>query len=112
MLNIRKIAQRATTISDIMEGREKVDKVDGIYHITDFDLVANSDGEVYAVCAINEKQFINGGMVLTKALSSIVEEFGNIEDAREQFRMEGGLNVRLERKKTQKGRDLTAVTIL
>lgn len=112
-INFKNIAQRETVISDIMTNRKKVDKTDGVINIEDFDLVANKDGEVYAVCAINEDEFINGGFVLTRIFTSIVEEYnGEKETAREDFRREGGLKVKLTRKKTRGNRDITAVEVL
>lgn len=112
-INFKNIAQKETILSDIMTDRTKVDKTDGEIHIHDFDLIANTKGEVYAVCAINERQFINGGFVLTRIFTSIVEECGgNIDYARSEFRKSGGLDVKLERKKTSSNRDITTVEVL
>lgn len=112
-INFKNIAQRETVISDIMTNRKKVDKTDGKFHISDFDLVSNQNGEVYAVCAINEDEFINGGFVLTRIFTAIVEEYeGNIERAREDFRDSAGLDVKLTRKKTRGGRDITTVEVV
>lgn len=111
--NFKKIAQQETTISDLMQGRTKVQKTDGVVHIEDFDLVANANGETYAICAINGTQFINGGFVLTRVFTSIVEEFeGDKERARYEFRESGGIDVKLTRKKTQAGHDITTVEVL
>lgn len=112
-INFKNIAQRETVISDIMTNRKKVDKTDGEVHICDFDVVSNGKGEAYAVCAINENEFINGGFVLSRIFASIVEEYsGNIEKAREDFREYGGLDVKLTRKKTKGNRDITTVEVL
>lgn len=112
-INFKNIAQQETVISDIMTNRSKVDKTDGKVHICDFDLVSNANGEVYAICAISESQFINGGFVLTRIFSRIVEEYhGNIEKAREDFRDSAGLDVELKRTKTRGGRSITQVTVL
>lgn len=112
-INFKNIARRETVISDIMESRNKVDKSDGIFHIEDFDIVSNTNGEAYAVCAINDREFINGGFVLTRIFTAIVDEYnGDIETAREDFRREGGLKVRLTRKKTRGNRDITTVEVL
>lgn len=112
-INFRNIAQRETVISDVMTNRKKVDKTDGNVHICDFDIVSNKDGEVYAICAINEDEFINGGFVLTRIFTAIVEEYnGDIEQAREDFKDAGGLDVKLSRKKTKGGRDITTVEVL
>lgn len=112
-INFKNIAQRETVISDIMTNRKKVDKTDGKLHICDFDIIANGKGEAYAVCAINEDEFINGGFVLTRIFTAIVNEYsGNIEKAREDFRDAGGLDVKLTRKKTKGNRDITTVEVL
>lgn len=112
-INFKNIAQKETIISDIMTNRKKVDKTDGTIHISDFDIVPNSKGELYAVCAISDETFINGGFVLTRIFTAIVTEYdGNIEKAREDFRNEGGLDVKLTRKKTKGNRDITTVEVL
>lgn len=112
-INFKNIAQRETVISDIMSNRKKVDKKDGSLHISDFDIVSNEKGEVYAICAINEDEFINGGFVLTRIFTAIVEEYnGDIATAREDFRESAGLDVKLTRKKTKGGRDITTVEVL
>lgn len=112
-INFKNIAQRETVISDIMTNRKKVDKTDGIFTIVDFDIVSNPSGEAYAVCAINDDEFINGGFVLTRIFTAILEEYeGDMASAREDFRNEGGLRVKLTRKKTKGNRDITAVEVL
>lgn len=111
--NFKKIAQQETTISDIMQGRTKVQKSDGTVHIEDFDIVSNTKGEAYAICAINDSHFINGGFVLSRVFTAIVEEFeGDKERARYEFRESGGIDVKLTRKKTQAGHDITTVEVL
>ena len=112
-INFKKIAKAATVISDIMETREKVDKIDGKYHIEDFDIIHNMSGEPYAICAINDEQFINGGFVLTRIFLDIVTEYdGDIAKAREEYRATGGLEVELKREKTKAGHDIVSVKVL
>lgn len=112
-INFKKIAQRETVLSSIMENRTKVDKTNGKFHISEFDIVANKKGEAYAICAISDTEFINGGFVLTKVFTSIVEEFnGNLERAREEFMESGGLDVELRKSKTSSGHDITIVSII
>lgn len=113
MIDFNKIARRETVISDIMESRVKVDKTDGEFHICDFDIVAGKEGEPYAVCALNSKEFINGGFILTRIFLAFVEDYEGHKDAcREDFRKSGGINVKLTRKKTRAGRDITTVEVL
>lgn len=112
-INFKKIAQNATVLSDLMAGREKTAKEDGIFTIEDFDIVSNPKGEAYAICAINEKQFINGGYVLTRIFTDIVAEYdGDIAAARDDYRKSELLKVRLTRGKTSAGRTITNVEIL
>lgn len=112
-INFKKIAQRETVLSEIMESRQKVEKKDGIVTIVDFDIVSNKDGEAYAVCAINDTEFINGGTILTNIFTSIVREFnGDIEQARAEYAKSEKLKVKLTKTKTKSGRDLTKVEVL
>lgn len=112
-INFKNIARKETVISDIMVNRRKVDKTNGVVHINDFDIVSNTNGEAYAVCAIGDEEFINGGFVLTRVFSAIVEEYhGDIETARHDFREAGGLDVKLTRKKTKGNRDITTVEVM
>lgn len=112
-INFKKIAKAATVISDIMETREKAKKTDGEFHIEDFDIVTSTTGEPYAVCAINDGKFINGGFVLTKIFLDIVTEYdGKVDRAREDFREAGGLDVKLKREKTRNGHDIVSVEVL
>ena len=112
-INFKKIAQRETVLSEIMESRQKVEKKDGIVTIVDFDIVSNKDGEAYAVCAINDTEFINGGAILTSIFTSIVREFnGDIEQARAEYAQSEKLKVKLTKTKTKSGRDLTKVEVL
>ena len=112
-INFKKIAKRNTVLSSIMESRTKVEKKDGKYHIEDFDIIAGKNGEAYAICAINDRNFINGGFVLTKIFEDIVREYnGDLEKAREDFVKDGGFDVELKREKTSTGHDITTVTVL
>lgn len=112
-INFKRIAQQETVLSDIMTNRTKVTKTDGKIHICDFDIIASAKGEAYVICAINEDQFINGGFVLNRIFTAIVEEYhGDVNRAREDFREAGGIDVRLERKKTKDGHDITTVEVI
>lgn len=112
-INFKKLAIKQTVLSDIYEGRTKVDKEDGDIHICDFDIVPGKMGNMFAVCALNDRQFINGGFVLTKIFTAIVDEYeGDITEAREDFRRSGGIDVRLTKTKTNSGNTLTKVEVL
>lgn len=112
-INFKKVAKQQTILSDIYEGRTKVDKENGDIHICDFDIVPGKNGEMFAVCAINDKQFINGGFLLTKIFTAIVDEYaGDITEAREDFRRSGGIDVRLLKSRTNNGNSITKVDVL
>ena len=111
-VNFKKIASQETVLSEIMEGRTKVQKEDGVITIVDFDMVADPKGEAYAVIAINDTEFINGGHVLTRIVTAFVEACGGIEQAREEYAKSEPIRCQLEKTKTQSGRTLTKVTIL
>lgn len=110
--NFKNIAQNATTLSDIMNNRTKVNKTDGEYTIVDFDVVTVK-GSTYALCAINDKEYINGGTVLTRVFQDIIACFeGDIEAAREEYKESEPLKVRLTRGMTKEGKNITTVDIL
>lgn len=120
-INFREIAVRETCLSDIMNGREKVDKKDGVYHVYDFDIIdiggtnpkTKLPREPYAIVAISDKEFINGGAVLTKIIKAIVDECGgDIEFARAEFRNSGGFDIKLTKGNTANGNNITMVDIL
>lgn len=112
-INFKKLAMKQTILSDIYEGRTKVDKENGDIHICDFDIVPGKKGEMFAVCAINDKQFINGGFVLTKIFTAIVDEYGgDLTEARKDFKESGGIRVRLEKSTTNNGNTITKVEVI
>lgn len=107
--NFKQFARESISLSDIYTNRTKLEKINGDYHIDDFDLVSGTSG-VYAICAVGDAHFINGGMVLTRIFTDIVAEFdGSVEVAREEFRKAGGLNVKLEMSRTKKGNNICKV---
>lgn len=112
MINFKQIAKSQTIVSDIMENRNKVEKQDGTVHISDFDFVNGNRGE-YVVCAISNTEFINGGMVLTKIFKACVDAYGgDLTSAREDFRSQGGMDVKLTRARTRDGNAITRVEVL
>lgn len=111
-INFKKLAAQETVLSEIMEGRTKSHKEDGEITIVDFDMVADAKGEAYAVIAISDEHFINGGHVLTRIISSFIEAAGDIETAREEYAKSEPVRAKLEKTTTKSGRTLTKVTIL
>lgn len=112
-INFKKIAAKQTVLSDIYEGRTKVEKTDGEVKIIDFDIVPGKKGESFAVCAISDKHFINGGFVLTKIFTAIVDEYdGDLTEARKDFKESGGIRVKLEKSSTNGGNTITKVEVI
>lgn len=114
MYNFRAKAQEAITLSPVMTNRTKVKNVTGKVHISDFDIVPDAKSKkMYAVCAISATEFMNGGYMLTKIFSSIVDDFGgDITTAREEFVSAGGLDVVITRTMTRDGNNFVNVEVL
>lgn len=126
MLNvsIREIAMKETTISDVMNGREKIKTEDiqtkfpnGIT-IDDIDLIENinyDEGTVdsYYVYAFKEdkSRFAFAGSVLKRIFDTIGKECGGLEKARKAI-AEQGLKVQLFEGRTKVGRAVTLVKVL
>ena len=115
------IAKEATSLSEIMKGKNKVD-VDELYDeeitITGFDFLTMTDksGEQkeFAVCTYAEdpEAFFFAGTVLTKICKAWVSDFGSAEEASEALAAEGGVSIKMGKGKTKNGNKITTVEIL
>ena len=115
------IAKEATSLSEIMKGKNKVD-VDELYGeeitITGFDFLTMTDksGEQkeFAVCTYAEdtEAFFFAGTVLTKICKAWVSDFGSPEEASEELAAEGGVVIKMDKGKTKNGNKITTVEIL
>lgn len=111
-INFKNIAKAQTVISDIMTSREKVNNKEGIFTITDFDFVSGTKG-AYVVCAVNDREYINGGLVLTRIFQECVaQNGGDLEATREDYRRSGGIRVKLSRSFTKSGNTIVKVDVL
>lgn len=120
MKDFKKAATSATSNSSfIMEGREKISNdlliatyPDGIT-ITGADLITGDNGQ-YAVCSFaeNDKQFINGGKMLTDIVKEWLDGYTSAEDMSADLKASGGVKIKLEKTKTKAGRDFVSVTIV
>lgn len=119
-MSFRDMAQRATSLSDIMEGRDKmtckqlVEKYPDGVTIADFDIVRNKKNEEYVIFTIEEDDtiFVNGSTVLNRIFFDAVDAYdGEVSVARREFKREGGLAVRLYMDKTKGGDDLIKVDV-
>lgn len=113
-------AKSAVTLSELMNGREKIDTEtiirnypDGVT-LTAFDII-NIDGKQYPVFTIAEDDgvYYNGGHVLNKIVERWIDAYdGNITDASDDLGECGGMKVKLTNGKTKKGNNITSVEIL
>lgn len=127
-MDFKKIALDATTMSEIMNGRDKMDTEELIKKYPDgvtIDFIDNvnmsqEDGDAENVWIfVTEEQpdkFTFGGFVLAKIFNNILAEFEGDYDAMiEEYNSslkEDKLRVKLERAKTKTKREITKVTVL
>lgn len=110
-------AENATTLSRVMNGRNKLETEDIIGEeltIDEFDIVV-LDGKTFGVCHFIEKpdSYYNAGTVLTKIFMEWADMYGHdVEAASNDLGKEGGVHIRLTATKTKKGNNLTNVSIL
>lgn len=120
MANFRETAKRATELSELMNGREKIDTgelikkyPDGVT-ITAVDMIETTDA-TYPVLLIKEddKVFYTGGIVLKKIVDQWLDMFDrDAEKCSEELTKDGGVMVKLEETKTKKNQNVTKVTVL
>lgn len=127
-MDFKKIALDATTMSELMNGRDKMDTEELIKKYPDgvtIDFIDNvnmsqEDGEPENVWIfVTEEQpdkFTFGGFVLAKIFNNILAEFeGDYDEMIETYNSalkEDKLRVKLERAKTKSKREITKVTVL
>lgn len=127
-MDFKKIALDATTMSELMNGRDKMDTEELIKKYPNgvtIDFIDNvnmsqEDGEAENVWIfVTEEQpdkFTFGGFVLAKIFNNILAEFEGDYDAMiEEYNSslkEDKLRVKLERAKTKTKREITKVTVL
>lgn len=126
-MDFKKIALDATTISELMSGRDKMDTEELIKKYPDgitIDFIDNvnmqqEDGEENVWIFVTEEQpnkFTFAGFVLAKIFNNILAEFeGDYAEMIETYNSalkEDKLRVKLERAKTKSKREITKVTVL
>ena len=126
-MDFKKIALDATTMSEIMNGRDKMDTEELIKKYPEgvtIDFIDNvnmqqEDGEENVWIFVTEEQpnkFTFAGFVLAKIFNNILAEFEDdyaemIETYNSALK-EDKLRVKLERAKTKAKREITKVTVL
>lgn len=126
-MDFKKIALDATTMSELMNGRDKMDTEELIKKYPDgvtIDFIDNvnmqqEDGEENVWIFVTEEQpnkFTFAGFVLAKIFNNILDEFeGDYAEMIEMYNSalkEDKLRVKLERAKTKSKREITKVTVL
>ena len=126
-MDFKKIALDATTMSELMSGRDKMDTEELIKKYPNgvtIDFIDNvnmqqEDGEENVWIFVTEEQpdkFTFAGFVLTKIFNNILSEFeGDYDEMIETYNSalkEDKLRVKLERAKTKSKREITKVTVL
>lgn len=126
-MDFKKIALDATTMSELMSGRDKMDTEELIKKYPDgitIDFIDNvnmqqEDGEENVWIFVTEEQpnkFTFAGFVLAKIFNNILAEFeGDYAEMIETYNSalkEDKLRVKLERAKTKSKREITKVTVL
>lgn len=126
-MDFKKIALDATTMSELMSGRDKMDTEELIKKYPDgvtIDFIDNvnmqqEDGEENVWIFVTEEQpnkFTFAGFVLAKIFNNILSEFeGDYAEMIEMYNSalkEDKLRVKLERAKTKSKREITKVTVL
>lgn len=114
------IARRETTLSPLMEGKEKLDTDDVIklypkgFTVNGFDMV-KAGVDSYPVLTIKEDstKFIFGGAIMNNICLAWIEAFdGDIEAASEALNESGGVKMMFEKTRTKTGNNLTKPVIL
>lgn len=126
-MDFKKIALDATTMSELMSGRDKMDTEELIKKYPDgvtIDFIDNvnmqqEDGEENVWIFVTEEQpnkFTFAGFVLAKIFNNILSKFeGDYAEMIETYNSalkEDKLRVKLERAKTKSKREITKVTVL
>lgn len=126
-MDFKKIALDATTMSELMNGRDKMDTEELIKKYPNgvtIDFIDNvnmqqEDGEENVWIFVTEEQpnkFTFAGFVLAKIFNNILDEFeGDYAEMIEAYNSalkEDKLRVKLERAKTKSKREITKVIVL
>lgn len=125
MINFRKAAQKAVTLSELMADREKMtteELIDegGEVRIVDFEPVTltkpngTADDTWVYITQEHPQHFLFAGFVLKKIFDGYLKEYdGDLGQLRADFKTANGIKVRLEQGETKGSKnDITLVTVL
>lgn len=121
MKNFRDLARKATTLSELMENREKIQTADVVKNFPDgitlnaVDVIKTSDA-TYPVFTFLEDphSFYCGGIVLSKIVDTWLEEYnGDLGLLNHDLAESGGVKVKLTESKTRDGKNnITEVEVV
>lgn len=120
MKNFRDLARKATTLSELMENREKISTEDVIKNFPDgitinaVDVIKTSTATypVFTFADDNTK-FYCGGIVLTKIVNMWLEEYnGDLGMLNHDLAESGGVKVKLAESKTKDKKNVTTVEVM
>lgn len=114
------IAKKATSLSPLMNGREKigVDELIAKYPngitLTEFDIITTGvDTFPVFLFAEDDTKFSFGGTVLHNIIEAWVTDMGgDIEATSKELKSEGGVKMKFEKSRTKTGNNVTLVEIL
>lgn len=122
MADFRSMAKRQTTLSEVMNNREKITSQEVIEKYPDgitivaFDYIQSKKSKgKYPVFNFSEDMtvFCNGGTVLDRIFMDFVNAMdGDVAAASNELRRQGGLQVKLSNGKTKAGDDLVMVEVI
>lgn len=121
MKNFRDLARKATTLSELMENREKIMTAEVIKNFPDgitlnaVDIIKTSDA-TYPVFTFSEDvhSFYCGGIVLSKIVDTWLDEYnGDLGLLNHDLAETGGVKVKLTEAKTRDGKNnITEVEVI
>ncbi len=121
MKNFRDLARKATTLSELMENREKIQTGDVIKNFPDgitinaVDVIKTSDATYPVFTFVEDShKFYCGGIVLSKIVDTWVHEYkGDLGTLNHDLAESGGVKVKLTETKTRDGKNnITEVEVI
>lgn len=120
MKNFRDLAKKDTTLSELMENREKIQTGEVIKNFPDgitlnaVDVIKTSDAK-YPVFTFLEdsNKFYCGGVVLSKIVDTWLKAYnGDLGMCNHDLAESGGVKVKLTERKTRDGKNITEVEVV
>ena len=113
-------ARKATSMSEVMEGRKQIKTEelirfypDGVT-VNEFDMITTKEGSFPVFAFVeDEKVYAFGGYMMNKIVNGWIEMYeGDIEQASHDLKMAGGCKIRFENSRTKDGKNIVLPYIL